>query len=49
MAKPADIDLPEAINAISDVSQNRPRPFREHDQIYMKAGDMVMQSEVVAR
>ena len=38
-----------AINAISDVVQNRPRPLREFDQIYMKAGDMVMQSEFVAR
>lgn len=27
--------------------QNRPRPLREFDQIYMKAGDMVMQSEFV--
>jgi predicted methyltransferase len=49
MAKPADIDLRAAINAISDVTQNRPRPLRDHDQIYMKAGDMVMQSEIVAR
>lgn len=36
------------MNAISDVIQNRPRPLRELDQIYMKAGDMVMQSELVA-
>lgn len=43
-----DIDLKAAINAISDVVQNRPRPLREFDQIYMKAGDMVMQSELVA-
>jgi N4-bis(aminopropyl)spermidine synthase len=42
------IDLKAAINAISDVIQNRPRPLRELDQIYMKAGDMVMQSEFVA-
>lgn len=42
------IDLKEAINAISDVVQNRPRPIREFDQIYMKTGDMVMQSEFVA-
>jgi predicted methyltransferase len=45
----ADIDLRAAINAISDVIQNRPRPLREFDQIYMKAADMVLQSEFVAR
>jgi predicted methyltransferase len=44
-----DIDLRAAINAISDVVQNRPRPLRIFDQIYMKAGDMVLQSELVAR
>lgn len=44
-----EIDLRGAINAISDVIQNRPRPIREFDQIYMKAGDMVIQSEIVAR
>lgn len=44
-----EIDLKAAINAISDVIQNRPRPLREFDQIYMKAGDMVLQSEYVAR
>lgn len=43
-----EIDLKAAINAISDVIQNRPRPLREFDQIYMKAGDMVLQSELVA-
>jgi predicted methyltransferase len=43
-----EIDLKAAINAISDVIQNRPRPLREFDQIYMKTGDMVMQSEFVA-
>lgn len=43
-----DIDLKAAINAVSDVIQNRPRPLREFDQIYMKAGDMVLQSEFVA-
>jgi N4-bis(aminopropyl)spermidine synthase len=37
------------MNAISDVIQNRPRPLRVFDQIYMKAGDMVLQSEMVAR
>ena len=46
---PDEIDLHAALNAVSDVVQNRPRPLREFDQIYMKAGDMVMQSEFVAR
>lgn len=41
-------DLRRAINAVSDVIQNRPLPLREFDQIYMKAGDMVMQSELMA-
>ena len=49
MAQTSDIDLKSAINAISDVVQNRPRPLREFDQIYMKTGDMVLQSEFVAR
>src|SRR4051812_15119726 len=44
-----EIDLRQAINAVSDVVQNRPRPLREFDQIYMKTGDMVLQSELVAR
>ena len=42
------VDLRAAVNAISDVVQNRPKPLREYDQIYMKAGDMVSQSELVA-
>jgi predicted methyltransferase len=42
------IDLRKAINAVSDVVQNRPRPLRVFDQIYMKSGDMVLQSEIVA-
>jgi predicted methyltransferase len=46
---PDEIDLRKAMNAVSDVIQNRPRPLREFDQIYMKAGDMVMQSEFIAR
>ncbi|TCS37911.1 uncharacterized protein DUF43 [Paucimonas lemoignei] len=49
MADGRDIDLRAAINAISDVVQNRPRPLREMDQIYMKTGDMVLQSELVAK
>lgn len=44
-----ELDLRAAINAVSDVVQNRPLPLREFDQIYMKTGDMVMQSEFVAR
>ena len=42
------VDLRRAINAVSDVVQNRPRPLRVFDQIYMKTGDMVLQSETVA-
>lgn len=42
------VDLRAAVNAVSDVVQNRPKPLREYDQIYMKAGDMVSQSELVA-
>ena len=49
MADLHQIDLRAAINAISDVIQNRPLPLRNFDQIYMKAGDMVLQSEFVAR
>src|ERR1700686_1959320 len=49
MVDQRDIDLRAAINAISDVVQNRPRPLRVFDQIYMKTGDMVLQSELVAR
>lgn len=48
MADRPRIDVRDAVNAISDVVQNRPRPIRSFDQIYMKAGDMVMQSELVA-
>ncbi|SDG95293.1 bis-aminopropyl spermidine synthase family protein [Microbacterium pygmaeum] len=44
-----DIDLRAAINAVSDVVQNRPQPLREFDQIYMKTGDMILQSEFVSR
>jgi predicted methyltransferase len=49
MPEPYQIDFRAAVNAISDVIQNRPRPLRLFDQIYMKAGDMVLQSEFVAR
>jgi predicted methyltransferase len=44
-----EFDLRKAINAISDVVQNRPAPIREFDQIYMKVADMVIQAEYVAR
>src|SRR5882672_9082470 len=49
MSDGSQIDLRAAINAVSDVIQNRPLPLRNFDQIYMKAGDMVLQSEFVAR
>src|ERR1700728_3508391 len=49
MVEQKEIDLRSAINAISDVVQNRPRPLREFDQIYMKTGDMVLQSQFVAQ
>lgn len=42
-------DLREAINAVSDVVANRPRPLREFDQIYMKVADMVIQAHFVAQ
>lgn len=42
------VDLRKAVNAVSDVVQNRPRPLRDFDQIHMKTGDMVLQSEMVA-
>jgi N4-bis(aminopropyl)spermidine synthase len=45
---PRHIDLRDAINAVSDVVQNRPRPLREFDQIYMKTADMVLQAELIA-
>lgn len=43
------IDLKNALNAISDIVNNRPLPLREFDQIYMKAGDMVVHAEFMAR
>ncbi|MCL4497611.1 MAG: bis-aminopropyl spermidine synthase family protein [Deltaproteobacteria bacterium] len=43
------MDLIKTINAISDVIQNRPMPLRIFDQIYMKAGDMVLQSDMIAK
>ena len=49
VGEPTEVDLRAAVNAVSDVVQNRPRPLREFDQIYMKTADMVLQSEFVAR
>lgn len=50
MSKPnVQLDLRRAINAVSDVIQNRPQPLREFDQIYMKAGDMVLQTSLIAQ
>lgn len=43
------LDLRAALNAVSDVVQNRPPPLREFDQIYMKVGDVVVHSELMAR
>ncbi len=43
-----EVDLKTVVNAVSDVVQNRPRPLRLYDQIHMKTGDMVFQSEIVA-
>lgn len=45
----AAIDLRKCLNAISDVVINRPRPLREFDQIYMKAADMLLQTEHLSR
>jgi N4-bis(aminopropyl)spermidine synthase len=50
VSKPnVQLDLRRAINAVSDVIQNRPQPLREFDQIYMKAGDMVLQTSLIAQ
>jgi len=49
MPADSEIDLRAATNALSDVIQNRPLPLRMFDQIYMKAGDMIVQSQIVAR
>lgn len=49
MGASMEFDLRKAINAISDVVQNRPAPIREFDQIYMKVADMVILAEYVAR
>lgn len=41
----AQLDLRKCLNAISDVVNNRPRPLREFDQIFMKTADMLLQTE----
>jgi len=43
------VDLRKAMNAISEIVANRPRPLREFDQIYMKSADMLLQAEHVSR
>jgi len=43
------INLRTALNAISEVIINRPKPLREFDQIYMRAGDMLLQVEHVSK
>jgi N4-bis(aminopropyl)spermidine synthase len=43
------IDLRLAMNALSDVIENRPLPLREFDQIYMKVGDLFVHSEMLSR
>jgi hypothetical protein len=45
----ATLDLRKCLNAISDVVNNRPRPLREFDQIFMKTADMLLQTEHVGR
>jgi len=45
----SQIDLRECLNTISDVVNNRPRPLRQFDQIYMKTADMLLQTEHVSR
>lgn len=43
------INLRESVNAISDVVNNRPRPLRDFDQIFMKTADMLLQVDHVSR
>ena len=43
------MDLRTGLTAISDVVNNRPRPLREFDQIFMKTADMLLQTEHVSR
>jgi len=44
-----EFDFKTALNAISNVVQNRPPPLREFDQIYMKVGDLLVQAEFISR
>lgn len=39
----------QILNALSDVIHNRPGPLRVFDQIYMKAGDFLLQTQHVSR
>jgi predicted methyltransferase len=43
------INLRESVNTISAVVNNRPRPLREFDQIFMKTADMLLQADHVSR
>ena len=43
------LDLRQSLNAISDVVNNRPRPLRAFDQIYMKTADMLLHAEHAGR
>lgn len=43
------IDLRSSVNAISDVVNNRPKPLRRFDQIYMKAADMLLHVDHASR
>lgn len=45
----SEIDVRMALNAVSDVVQNRPLPLREFDQIYMKTGDLFLYAETLSR
>jgi predicted methyltransferase len=43
------VDLRLCVNLISDIANNRPRPIRELDQIYMKHADMLLQIEHISK
>lgn len=45
----ATLDLRKALNAVSDVVINRPRPLREFDQIFMKSADMLLQVDLISQ
>ena len=44
----AEFDFRQAMNALSDVVVNRPPPIRVFDQIYMKFGDMLLQTQLLS-